>query len=154
MWEVSATVLLNLRSFSASPAARLWQWNNTQSHGLPGFKDLHCVRRWIRLSVGPHTCSGAHGSLRCSCYARLRSPRKNKRIPCGHQRPSGTGSYESTGRVYPLELLLHHQVLCVISRSTYWFLLLFYLLLQSCTVKANKYPHLHALIRQLSPNYH
>ncbi len=72
------------------PVARLRQWDNTQSHGLPGFKDLHCVRRRLWLPVRPHTCSGAHGPL-CGCRnARLRPPRADQCFPCGHQRPTGT----------------------------------------------------------------
>lgn len=79
--------------FVFSPAARLRQWNNTQSYGLPGFKDLHCVRRWLRMPVRPHTCSGAHGPLRGCCNARLRPPWADQRFPRGHQRPTGTRAH-------------------------------------------------------------
>ena len=77
-------------TLSVSPVARLRQRHNTQSHGLPGFKDLHCVRRRLRLHVRPHTRSGAHGPLCGRRDARLRPPRADQRVPCGHQRPTGT----------------------------------------------------------------
>lgn len=76
--------------FVCSPVARLWQWNNTQSYGLPGFKDLHCVRRWLWLLIRPHTCSGAHGSLCGRRNARLWPSWADQRFSCSHQCPTGT----------------------------------------------------------------